>query len=26
MPGKAWAELGVFSSLPANVTPVWERF
>lgn len=26
MPGKPWAELGALSSLPANVTPVWERF
>ncbi len=26
MPGKHWAELGVFASLPANVTPVWDRF
>jgi len=26
MPGKPWAELGVFASLPVNVKPVWERF
>jgi predicted metal-dependent phosphoesterase TrpH len=26
MPGKAWAELGAFMSLPTNVTPVWSRF
>ena len=26
MPGKSWAELGVFAPLPANVQPVWERF
>jgi len=26
IPGKAWAELGVFASLPNIVTPVWERF
>jgi predicted metal-dependent phosphoesterase TrpH len=26
MPGKHWAELGVFTSLPANVIPVWDRF
>ena len=26
MPGRPWAELGLFASLPANVTPVWERF
>lgn len=26
MPRKHWAELGVFASLPANVTPVWDRF
>ena len=25
-PGKHWAELGVFPSLPGNVTPVWDRF
>jgi len=25
-PGKRWAELGVFATLPKNVTPVWERF
>jgi predicted metal-dependent phosphoesterase TrpH len=25
-PDKPWAELGVFAPLPANVTPVWERF
>ena len=25
-PGKPWAELGVFPALPAQVTPVWERF
>jgi predicted metal-dependent phosphoesterase TrpH len=26
MPGKRWAELGSFSSLPPRVTPVWDRF
>ncbi len=26
MPGKHWAELGVFPPLPSNVTPVWDRF
>lgn len=26
MPGKHWAELGVFAPLPRNVTPVWDRF
>ena len=26
MPGKFWAELGVFTSLPGNVTPVWDQF
>jgi predicted metal-dependent phosphoesterase TrpH len=26
MPGKYWAELGAISSLPDNVTPVWDRF
>jgi hypothetical protein len=26
MPGRSWAELGRFASLPAHVTPVWERF
>lgn len=26
MPGKSWAELGAFTPLPGNVTPVWERF
>lgn len=26
MPGKHWAELGVFSPLPEKVTPVWDRF
>jgi predicted metal-dependent phosphoesterase TrpH len=26
MPDRRWAELGVFSPLPASVTPVWERF
>jgi len=26
MPGKPWAELGAFSSMPENVTPVWDRF
>ena len=26
VPGKPWAELGVFEPLPANVKPVWERF
>ena len=26
MPDRRWAELGVFAPLPANVTPVWERF
>ena len=26
MPGKPWAELGAFTPLPANVTPVWDRF
>jgi hypothetical protein len=26
MHDKLWAELGVFTSLPANVTPVWDRF
>jgi hypothetical protein len=26
MPGKRWAELGVFASLPDNVTPVWDHF
>ena len=26
MPGKHWAELGVFPALPKNVTPVWDRF
>ncbi len=26
MPGKPWAELGVFASLPTNVQPVWECF
>ena len=25
-PDKPWAELGAFTSLPANVTPVWDRF
>jgi predicted metal-dependent phosphoesterase TrpH len=25
-PGKRWADLGVFASLPKNVTPVWDRF
>lgn len=25
-PDKPWAELGVFASLPNNVTPVWDRF
>lgn len=25
-PGVRWAELGAFAPLPANVTPVWERF
>jgi predicted metal-dependent phosphoesterase TrpH len=25
-PDKPWAELGVFASLPSNVTPVWDRF
>jgi len=25
-PDKPWAELGVFPSLPDNVTPVWDRF
>jgi predicted metal-dependent phosphoesterase TrpH len=25
-PDKRWAELGAFVSLPANVTPVWDRF
>lgn len=26
MPGKHWAELGAFSSIPENLTPVWDRF
>ena len=26
MPGKVWAELGGFSALPADLTPVWDRF
>lgn len=26
MPGKPWAELGVFASLPNGVVPVWDRF
>ena len=26
MPGKLWAELGVFLTLPDNVTPVWDQF
>ena len=26
MPDRRWAELGVFSTLPPGVTPVWERF
>jgi len=26
MPGKPWAELGAFTALPNNVTPVWDRF
>ena len=26
MPGKHWAELGAFTPLPDNVTPVWDRF
>ena len=26
MPGKRWAELGNFSPLPGNVSPVWDRF
>ncbi len=26
MPGKPWAELGVFAPLPKNVVPVWDRF
>jgi len=26
MPGKPWAELGVFAPLPSNVVPVWDRF
>ena len=26
MPDKRWAELGKFAALPANVTPVWDRF
>jgi len=26
MPGKLWAELGEFPSLPDKVTPVWDRF
>jgi predicted metal-dependent phosphoesterase TrpH len=25
-PGKPWSELGVFPSMPVNVTPVWDRF
>lgn len=25
-PSKHWAELGAFAALPANVTPVWDRF
>ena len=25
-PDKRWAELGAFASLPANVSPVWDRF
>lgn len=25
-PGKSWSELGRFASLPAKVTPVWDRF
>ncbi len=25
-PGKPWSELGVFPSMPGNVTPVWDRF
>ncbi len=25
-PGRPWSELGVFASLPQNVTPVWDRF
>jgi len=26
MPGKSWAELGVFAPLPRHLTPVWDRF
>jgi hypothetical protein len=26
MPGRFWAELGVFNPLPAHLTPVWESF
>ena len=26
MPGKHWAELGVFPALPHKLTPVWDRF
>jgi len=26
MPDKRWAELGMITPLPENVTPVWERF
>ena len=26
VPNKHWAELGAFSPLPRNVTPVWDRF
>ena len=25
-PGKTWAELGVFATLPRSLTPVWDRF
>jgi len=26
MPGKFWADIGVFDPLPENVTPVWDQF
>jgi len=25
-PGKPWADLGEFTSLPGNITPVWDQF
>jgi len=26
MPGRPWADLGMFAALPSELTPVWEQF